>query len=145
MVEVQEYSVRFWHWLLGLWHWLDLHGVIGSLIAAVLASIAVAIYKLFRARAPERPTRSRVPLRSAIPAPNEATPNFANPVGGPLAFSPDGLRVAFAATPPEGMDLVWVHTLADGKARPIPNTEGASCPFWSPDGRSRLPTLLRAS
>ena len=34
------------------------------------------------------------------------------------------------------MDLVWVHTLADGKARPIPSTEGASCPFWSPDGSS---------
>jgi Tol biopolymer transport system component/tRNA A-37 threonylcarbamoyl transferase component Bud32 len=52
-----------------------------------------------------------------------------------LALSPDGLRIAFAAKS-DGPSRLWVRALDASEAQPIPGTERASSPFWSPDGRS---------
>jgi hypothetical protein len=51
-----------------------------------------------------------------------------------IAVSPDGRRLAFIAGG-EGKNLLWVRTLDSLEARPLAGTEGASLPFWSPDGR----------
>jgi Tol biopolymer transport system component len=54
----------------------------------------------------------------------------------PLALSPDGKLVAFCARNGEGPDMLWVRSINANDARPIPGTEDAEGPFFSPDGRS---------
>ena len=50
-----------------------------------------------------------------------------------LAISPSGDRVVFAVTK-GGRRELWVRYLASTRAEPVPGTEDASEPFWSPDG-----------
>ena len=52
-----------------------------------------------------------------------------------LAISPDGRKVAFVAGP-ENAPLLWICYLNGLTAMPLPGTEGAVSPFWSPDSRS---------
>jgi len=52
-----------------------------------------------------------------------------------FALSPDGRRIAFVASEVDSRRL-WVRALDSTAAQPLPDTEGASSPFWSPDGRS---------
>jgi WD40 repeat protein len=49
--------------------------------------------------------------------------------------SPDGHLLAFIAADSGFIDHIYVRPLASPEARPISGTEGASLPFWSPDGR----------
>jgi hypothetical protein len=62
-----------------------------------------------------------------------ATPSTADPVS--LALSPDGRAIAFVATD-EGPSRLWLRRLDSVSARPLPGTDGAYYPFWSPDNRS---------
>jgi DNA-binding winged helix-turn-helix (wHTH) protein/Tol biopolymer transport system component len=50
-------------------------------------------------------------------------------------ISPDGDRVAFTGLS-EGRRQLWVRPLASSTPIPMPGTDGAAMPFWSPDGRS---------
>jgi len=52
-----------------------------------------------------------------------------------LALSPDGRRLAFVAARKRAASQLWIRTLDGLEAQPLPGTEGASYPFWSPDGR----------
>ena len=52
-----------------------------------------------------------------------------------LALSPDGRQLAYVATT-EGQSRLWVRLLDDTTARALAGTEGASFPFWAPDGRA---------
>ena len=52
-----------------------------------------------------------------------------------FALSPDGRRLAFVADH-EGQSRLWVRELDSADARPLPGTERARRPFWSPDSRS---------
>jgi serine/threonine protein kinase len=55
---------------------------------------------------------------------------------GRVAISPDGRQLAYsAAAEGDSTPVLWVHPLDSPVARPLPNTEGAGYPFWSPDGR----------
>jgi eukaryotic-like serine/threonine-protein kinase len=53
----------------------------------------------------------------------------------PLAVSPDGHRIAFAATSADGKSLLWIRSLDTLAAQALAGTEGAVRPFWSPDSR----------
>src|SRR6185436_9584920 len=52
-----------------------------------------------------------------------------------LALSPDGRRLAFVAARKRGASQLWIRPLDGVQAQPLPGTEGASYPFWSPDSR----------
>lgn len=52
-----------------------------------------------------------------------------------FAASPDGRRVAFISRV-DGSTDIWIKTLDLEKPERLPDTQGASSPFWSPDGRS---------
>jgi serine/threonine protein kinase/Tol biopolymer transport system component len=51
-----------------------------------------------------------------------------------LAISPDGTRVAYVMERQDGRQL-YLHVLDQLKAVPIPRTDGAFGPFFSPDGQ----------
>ncbi len=53
-----------------------------------------------------------------------------------LVLSPDGRRLAFIAAARRGVPQIWIRALASIQAQPLPGTDGASFPFWSPDNRS---------
>jgi eukaryotic-like serine/threonine-protein kinase len=59
------------------------------------------------------------------------------PSSQPLEFalSPDGMRLAFVAYDNGGQRL-WVRPLNAVAPQPLPGTDGADYPFWSPDSRS---------
>ncbi len=75
-------------------------------------------------------------LRPALTAPearleiNTPPTNYAS-----LAISPDGLKIVFAARS-GGQAQLWLRSLDSSSARPLPGTERAASPFWSPDSRS---------
>ena len=52
-----------------------------------------------------------------------------------FALSPDGRQLVFVADY-QGQPTLWVRTLDSAEARPLPRTERARWPFWSPDNRS---------
>ena len=76
-------------------------------------------------------------LRSPSSSPERrveiTTPPTLDPVT--LSISPDGEKVAFVATF-EGRSLLWVRSLVSGSSRPLPGTDYAQYPFWSPDSRA---------
>ena len=49
-----------------------------------------------------------------------------------LAISPDGQNIVFVATS-EGRNKLWLRRLDSVSAEPLPGTDGAMYPFWSPD------------
>src|SRR5205085_1752309 len=62
---------------------------------------------------------------------------FASQVTGastaPIAISPDGRTIAFAAKGPDKKTVLWLRALNSPVPRQLEGTEGASSPFWSPD------------
>ena len=53
-----------------------------------------------------------------------------------LALSPDGRRLVFAGFDRSGKQQLWLRSLDSVTAQPLSRTDGATHPFWSPDGRS---------
>ena len=53
----------------------------------------------------------------------------------PLALSPDGKLLVYAAAVEGGRPSLYLRPLDELTARAMPATEGASSPFFSPDGR----------
>jgi hypothetical protein len=52
-----------------------------------------------------------------------------------IALSPDGQKLAFAATDASGASFLWIRALSYSDAERIDQTEGALLPFWSPDSK----------
>jgi Tol biopolymer transport system component/DNA-binding winged helix-turn-helix (wHTH) protein len=56
---------------------------------------------------------------------------------GSFALSPDGKWLAFVAGAETAeQSHLWLRSLDEVATRPLPGTEGAAMPFWSPDGGS---------
>ncbi len=53
-----------------------------------------------------------------------------------VAVSPNGHTVAVVGRDSERNNLLWIYEPGSPQATPIPNTEGANFPFWSPNGKS---------
>jgi Tol biopolymer transport system component len=92
------------------------------------AALAAALFVASRER--PQPPHS---IRFSIAPPENATFNAVGRDAGPVAVSPDGSHVAFVATDAGGKKLIWLRALKSVVATPLPGTEGASYPFWSPD------------
>jgi len=52
-----------------------------------------------------------------------------------FAVSPDGRKIAFSSLSSKGERLVWVRHLDQTESVPLPGTNGAIYPFWSPDSK----------
>ena len=97
---------------------------------AVCAALATALVAALARRAHDAEPRPRV--AAAIPLPAGLDPSRGS--GAEFAVAPDGTRLAFVARDAAGRAALWVRPLDSLTARPVDGTEGASRPFWSPDG-----------
>ncbi len=106
-----------------------------ALLVAMLAVFGVVMTVAYVNRAA---TDVRV-FRTFIPAPKDTTfvsVGYGPREGGPVTISPDGRLLAFVARDAEGRERLWIRPLDSLTSRPLPNTENAFYPFWSPDSRS---------
>ena len=94
---------------------------IGCLLAVTVVAVAAAVLAW-------RPVPSPPEVRLEI-----NTPPTSDDVS--MAVSPDGLKIVFVSST-EGQSRLWLRSLDSVKAQPLASTEGASYPFWSPDGQS---------
>jgi serine/threonine protein kinase/Tol biopolymer transport system component len=101
-------------------------------VAAGLAAVAALVLGvlLIGRKAPEE----RV-IRFETPPPEGGRFHLAPDNPGPLAVSPDGNIIAYAGRTADGVILLWVRALDEAEARPLPGTENAQYPFWSPNSR----------
>ena len=111
------------------------------LVAAVsMASsiVLAAVLGLVLYRTTATGSRPAVPVRFPIPA-QEGFFTI-HPAETFFALSPDGSRLAFLAShesdPNSSVSRIWVRAMTDLEAKPLNGTDGATSPFWSPDGRS---------
>ena len=99
------------------------------LVAGVAAAAVVAAGFWFeRSR---RPDAAQDPLSVSI-VPTSRIRVAPSPV--PLAMSPDGRALAYVGADTSGIAHLWYRPLDDRVARMLPETDGASEPFFSPDG-----------
>jgi eukaryotic-like serine/threonine-protein kinase len=68
-----------------------------------------------------------------LPSPG-FTLNFSG-LYGPPAISPDGTRIVVVGSDSSGTRMLLLRTLDRTTLMPLPGTDGASFPFWSPDSK----------
>jgi Tol biopolymer transport system component len=101
------------------------------LAAAALGLAALAAFAGYSAK----PTTPAELLHAELPPPDKFAFDTTGDVGGMPILSPQGDRIAFVAHSPDAKTL-WVRPLNSDLAQQLEGTQGASHPFWSPDGRS---------
>ncbi len=110
-------GVRFWRTLAFAF------GVITLLLSAI------SVWEWTRSEAMPSPPVARVEI--PLPEGHSIQSGLATPQ--PIAISPDGLRIAYAAVV-DGQSALYMRDLADYDPIRLPGTEGARQPFFSPDG-----------
>jgi serine/threonine protein kinase len=98
----------------GSWLW---KGLVAMLAVALIAALIL-----------RRPSASEPERRLEI-----WTGETSDPAG--FAVSPEGSRLVYVASGPTGAQL-WLRSFDADRAEPLAKTQGASKPFWSPDGQS---------
>ncbi len=106
--------------------WLWVGGVLAA-AAAVGFAVALALRS-----APEAASDVR---RLTLVPPAGVTPMSSVTSLQHLAVSPDGRRVAFVGRDAARAVKLYIQTIDDIEAQPVPGTEEAWTPFFSPDGR----------
>ena len=95
-------------------------------VAAVLVAAVLAIPALRHLRETPLPAPPETRLDVVTPPTSDA---FS------FALSHDGRQLAFVANGEKGPQL-WLRPLDQVRAQPLAGTEGATYPFWAPDGRA---------
>jgi Tol biopolymer transport system component len=101
-------------------------------VALVLGVALIAVTIVLAGRSFGPAAGDRHPMRFAVTPPEETT--FSRE-GKWLDVSPDGRWLVFAALRANGHSQLWLRDLDLITARPLPETEDAVNPFWSPDSR----------
>jgi Tol biopolymer transport system component/tRNA A-37 threonylcarbamoyl transferase component Bud32 len=101
-------------------------GRVTWLAVATIAGLAIAV----AARAWVTDTASFEGQRMQLVLPPPERTSF-----GVTALSPDGRWLAFSGETGTRTQL-WLHAMDGTSTRPLPGTEGAALPFWSPDSRA---------
>ena len=93
-------------------------------LSVALTMAAVAVLTWWIARRPAATTR----MQFAIPVPEEMSVSH-------MALSRDGSMLAFVS-PEESsaLPMLYVQRIGSSSVTPLAGTQGASYPFWSPDG-----------
>ena len=99
-----------------IWLWLAI-----AVLSAVSFSLLAYLFY--------RPAQTSALLRFNIPAPEKSR------IRDELSFAPDGHALAFVAIGADGARALWLRSMTSGNTVPLPDTQNASFPFWSPDSR----------
>jgi serine/threonine protein kinase len=100
------------------WLWPSVAGVLFTALAAIA-------FLYMRDPAPPASTEQ---TRFQIAAPEMVNVDM-------FAVSPDGRRLVFLATGTDNIGRLWLRSLDSLESNPLPNSEGAFNPFWSPDSK----------
>jgi eukaryotic-like serine/threonine-protein kinase len=113
----------------GLGSWVAM----GAVLLTVLA--IAGLFAWMNRRADGRPA-SRV-VFTIPPPPGGAFTLTEGSVQTPqLAVAPDGRSIVFVARGSESLSQLWIRHTDAVASKPVPGTQGAAYPFWSPDGKS---------
>jgi len=108
----------------GGWQQVVLWSSFASLIVGAIVGLAVWNLKPL----PPKPV-----TRTVIDLP--AGQHLAGLDGPALALSPDGSQLAYVAATQGSVQQIYLRTMDSTEAKPIRGTEGATNPFFSPDGQ----------
>jgi len=100
-------------------------------VVAVVALIAALTLAVLRSGGRE----AKPLVRTQIVASDKFEFNFVGDNGGPPMISPDGAHIVFSAHT-QGKQQLFLRSLDNLTPQPLPGTEEANFPFWSPDSRS---------
>jgi Tol biopolymer transport system component len=99
--------------------------------AMTVAALAFGAYALLAPRwTPRAPEQAL--MRFSVMASEGGT---VVPDATSAAISPDGRRLVLTLADRAGVPRLWIRPLDTLMAQPLPETEGALFPFWSPDSR----------
>ncbi|PWT92909.1 MAG: hypothetical protein C5B55_05455, partial [Blastocatellia bacterium] len=98
------------------------------LLVSVLAMLPLAVGRL---RQPQRTPAPLMRYDISAPGPNTTLGLVRWPA---IALSPDGSTMAFVGTS-DGIARLYIRRRDDPEARPVPGSEGAAQPVFSPSGR----------
>ncbi|HYN05409.1 MAG TPA: protein kinase [Vicinamibacteria bacterium] len=101
-----------------------------ALVPWVVAALAVAAAAAWALVGGHPGPARELALKVAVLPPSGTTSS------GPIDISPDGRQIAFTAAGDDGQARLYVRTLDNLEPKPLPGTEGAEAPFFSPDGKS---------
>ena len=113
-----DHPRRSWRAWAGAW--------LASVIAATAASVVVVTY--ISRPAPLSVRRTHIATGVFIPPLTRAV------AGNRMALSPDGGTLVYVGVDESGTRRLYQRALSRYDTRPIPGTEGATDPFFSPDG-----------
>jgi serine/threonine-protein kinase len=100
-------------------------------VASLATALAMAIGAFYwRASQPE----PHQVLQASLLLPEPLAGVFSPNPGSPFALSRDGSRIVFVGSPEGKPPQLYVRELDQETATPIPGTENATQPFFSPDG-----------
>lgn len=103
--------------------------VAGVAVVGLVTALTLGPVRYFRSASETPAYRTSILLPEDAAVPANVTP------AARFALSPDGRRLAFVAQTPGGRPQLWIRQLDTLSARPLPGTDGAAWPFWSPDSR----------
>jgi serine/threonine-protein kinase len=102
------------------------------MLAAISTLILLGLIIGNALRAPRLPTRPSARLVVTLP-PADRLAVGSTPA---IALSPDGSRLVYVANHAGGSTQLYLRKIDRFEATPIPGTDGAESPFFSPDGQS---------
>jgi serine/threonine-protein kinase len=100
-----------------------------------LAAVSTFVLAVLTIRNAMRPPQPAIPNTTRVTVLLPETDHLALGLTPALAMSPDGMRLVYAANR-GGSTQLYLRSLDRFEATPIPGTEGAGSPFFSPDGQS---------
>ncbi len=104
--------------------------LVGTLVGLILIAVAAGAFEWWRHRAAAAEHAAGRTTRFTWTLPDGLG------LDSPPAVSPDGAVIAFTAKPAAGAPRLYLRWLHQLEPHPVPGTEGARQPFWSPDSRS---------
>jgi len=115
-------------------------GVVAWGVAALALGAVLAGTTIWNLR-PAPPDTPR-PVRFSFDVPTGRTQQAIGAIPGRLAMSPDGTTVAYLGARLDDLEQssggsarqLYLRRIDESEGRPIPGTEGAESPFFSPDG-----------
>src|SRR5262249_35448779 len=102
-------------------------------LLALAAAIVLGILAGFFLHPAAPPAAS---VRAVLNPPPDTHFRLTSDLAGPPVFSPDGSYIAFTAISADGKTNLWVRAVNAPDSKPLPDTNDAIFPFWSPDSRS---------